>query len=207
MEEIAGECAAVRRGGGDNNKALQTRCRQGFSEFVRKAGLGGRMPRIVACGGRQQAFESFRIAHELYGSVNPAVLLVDSESTVRSPGAWAHVRSQADWRRPVGAEDDQLHLMVQAMEAWFHADHMELHAFYGQYFRADALSRRTPVEEIPVGELLAGLREATANCQKGKYSKGEHSFQILGRIDPLKVSEASPSCARFLGALQRLCAL
>ena len=35
-------------GGGDRNKALQTQCRRGFSEFVKKNGLAGRMPRIVA---------------------------------------------------------------------------------------------------------------------------------------------------------------
>jgi hypothetical protein len=47
-------------GGGDHNKALQTRCRRGFSEFLRKSGLVGRMPRIVACGWRRQAYQSFR---------------------------------------------------------------------------------------------------------------------------------------------------
>ncbi len=43
-------------GGGDTN-ALKTKCRQGFSEFFRKAGLEGRMPRVVSSGGRQAAFK------------------------------------------------------------------------------------------------------------------------------------------------------
>lgn len=46
-------------GGGDKNKALDTQCRRGFSEFIRKAGLQGRMPRVVACGGRRAAFDRF----------------------------------------------------------------------------------------------------------------------------------------------------
>lgn len=45
-------------GGGDTN-LLRTACRQGFSEFLKKAGLAGRMPRVVACGGRQDAYDAF----------------------------------------------------------------------------------------------------------------------------------------------------
>src|SRR5690348_15393692 len=69
-------------GGGDHNKALQTLCRRGFSEFVAKSGLRNRMPRVVACGHRQQAFESFQTAHAEVDATRPPVLLVDSEGAV-----------------------------------------------------------------------------------------------------------------------------
>ena len=46
-------------GGGAEAKLLRTACRRGFSEFLAKAGLKGRMPRIVACGGRQQRLDTF----------------------------------------------------------------------------------------------------------------------------------------------------
>lgn len=45
--------------GGGDSAALKTACRAGFSEFLSKAGLKGKMPRIVACGSRQNAYDSF----------------------------------------------------------------------------------------------------------------------------------------------------
>ena len=48
--------------GGGDSKALKTACRKGFRKFIEKAGLMGNMPKIVACGGRQKAYQSFRKA-------------------------------------------------------------------------------------------------------------------------------------------------
>ena len=196
-------------GGGDHNKALQTLCRRGFSEFIRKSGLGGRMPRVIACGGRQQAFESFRTAHDDGGMTSLPVLLVDGESAVNAANPWEHVRHRIgdEWERPPGATEDQLQLMVQTMEAWFHADREELQAFYGNGFRAGALSARAEVEMIPKADLFSGLRAATRDCQKGEYSKGAHSFQILARINPAKVRTrrcgATDCCARSTDCVNR----
>lgn len=137
------------------------------------------------------------------------MLLVDSERPLNAAAApWEHVRSRSGdrWERPSGASDEQLHLMVQTMEAWFHTDREALQKFYGQGFRASELSARREVESIPKTDLFSGLRAATANTKKGEYSKGEHSFRILALIDPGRVREASPQwCGRFLRALQRLC--
>ena len=41
--------------GGGNGKALRVECRKGFAQFLAKAGLKGRMPRIRASGSRQDA--------------------------------------------------------------------------------------------------------------------------------------------------------
>ena len=68
-------------GGGDTN-ALKTKCRQGFSEFFRKAGLAGRMPRIVASGSRRNAYEDFCTALKKAAADQFIVLLVDSEDAV-----------------------------------------------------------------------------------------------------------------------------
>ena len=38
--------------GGGDAKSLRTACRRGFREFLLRAGLGGSMPRIIACGPR-----------------------------------------------------------------------------------------------------------------------------------------------------------
>jgi hypothetical protein len=193
-------------GGGDHNKALQTLCRQGFSEFLRRAGLKDRMPRIVACGGRRSAYNSFRTSHESADLDGIAILLVDSEGKVVG-SAWEHVRLREGdgWERPKGAADDQIHFMVQAMESWFHADSAELQRYYGQHFQLSALRLRADVENIPKADLFAGLRAATKSCQKGEYSKGDHSFQILAHIDPAKVRAASPHAEGLLIELDKIC--
>lgn len=96
--------------------------------------------------------------------------------------------------------------MVQAMEAWFHADKEALAEYYRQGFRAAALGQRRDIENIPKADLYAGLENATKDCQKGAYSKGGHSFEILALIDPAKVTASSPGHAgRLLDALDRLC--
>jgi hypothetical protein len=115
-------------GGGDHNKALHTQCREGFSKFFQRAGLEGRMPRVVACGGRQQAYNAFRTAHANAVADSLPILLVDCEAPVIGNDPWEHVRLRPGdgWSRPSGATEDQLHLMVQTMEAWFYADRDEL---------------------------------------------------------------------------------
>jgi hypothetical protein len=194
-------------GGGDHNKALETQCRRGFSEFFRKAGLGDRMPRVVRCGGRRQAYERFRTSHENAGRDDFPILLVDSEAPVVESSSWEHVRLRPGdgWACPQGASEDQIHLMVQAMEAWFHTDNDALLEYYGQAFRTAGLSQRSDIESIPKVDLSAGLQRATKDCQKGEYSKGEHSFQILARIDPARVRASSPFVDRFLNVLDRTC--
>ena len=165
------------------------------------------MPRVVACGGRHRAYEGFRNSHENSGPDGFPILLVDSEAPVMSK-PWDHVRLREGdgWERPAGASDDQIHFMVQGMEAWFHADKAELQRYYGQGFRPGALSPRLDIDNIPKSDLFAGLQGATRDCQKGEYSKGEDSFQLLARIDPLKVRTSSPAHAeRLLSVLNRVC--
>jgi hypothetical protein len=136
------------------------------------------------------------------------MLLVDSEGPVSQLDPWEYIRLRTGdgWERPPGASDEQLQLMVQTMEAWFFADRKELEEFYGHDFRSSSLSPRSDIENIPKRDLFTGLQSATADCRKGAYSKGEHSFQILARIDPAKVRAASPVWAeRFVCALDRMC--
>jgi hypothetical protein len=195
-------------GGGDHNKFLQTQCRRGFSEFFRKAGLVGRMPRIVACGGRRHAYDSFRTSHENAGMYDFPILLVDSEAPVVGTDPWEHVRLRADdgWQRPDGASQDQIHLMVQAMEAWFHADKEMLQQYFGQGFRLAALRPRPDIDNIPKADLFTGRQMATRDCvKKGEYSKGQHSFEILALIDPARVKASSPHAGRLFSVLDRKC--
>ena len=63
-------------GGGDDS-LVRIRCREGFRKLLAKCGFAGRMPRLVACGGRGAAFDRFKTAHETAGEY--VALLIDSE--------------------------------------------------------------------------------------------------------------------------------
>ena len=69
-------------GGGDHNKRLKAGCREGFKKFFGKAGLAGRMPEVMPCGGRSRAYKDFRTSHENAGPNDFPILLVDSEAPV-----------------------------------------------------------------------------------------------------------------------------
>ncbi len=190
-------------GGGDTN-ALKTKCRQGFSEFFRKAGLEGRMPRVVASGSRQAAFNDFCTAMEKAANDEFIVLLVDSEDVVATDDKlWSHLKDRDNWDKPVNTTDENVHLMVQCMEAWFLADKDNLAAFFGQQFNANALPTREDVENIVKPDLYTRLKNATRLCEKkGRYGKGRHSFDILAQIDPAKVMEVSPYAKRLIDTLR-----
>jgi hypothetical protein len=195
--------------GGGDSKTLRTACREGFAEFLGKAGLKGSMPRIVACGGRGSAYNDFCTA---VANGQPALLLVDSEAPVAAqhqPGddkaqwmPWAHLaQRQGDgWTKPIGADDKDCHLMVQCMESWLLADRQTLQAYFGQGFKPNALPAASrPIEGIDKDTLYQALKAATANCKtKAEYGKGEHSFKLLARIDPQKVTAASGWAERFV---------
>lgn len=186
--------------GGGDSKILRTACREGFRTFIEKAGLSGRMPRIIACGTRRNAYEDFVIAHQK----GVAMLLVDAEGPVEQAEAWEHLENREGWDRPDGAADDQCHLMVQIMESWFLADRDALGEFYGQGYRGNALPQNPQVEQIAKDDVLDGLDRAARQTSKRGYHKGSDSFEILAEIDPEKVRNASPHARRFIEALFKL---
>ena len=189
--------------GGGETKLLRTKCRQGFSKFFSKTGLEGRMPSIVASGSRRNAFDDFRAALRSPGKYDFIVLLVDSEGPVTT-GPWQHLKKKPDnWAQPAGATDDQVHLMVQCMEAWFLADRDTLATYYGNGFNQKVLPAHQDIEKIPKDDISNGLKNATrSGVSKGEYSKGRHSFDILAQIDPDKVVAASPQAKRLVDTLK-----
>ncbi|KIX33649.1 hypothetical protein SY87_33350 [Burkholderia pseudomallei] len=198
--------------GGGDTAALKTACREGFTTFITKAGLGKR-PRIVACGSRRDAFDSFCTA---IASGEEAFLLVDSEEAVNEqhqqgqPNTWqpwAHLKArQGDgWDKPKGTVDTDCHLMVQIMESWFLADRDTLKAFFGQGFKDNALpAANNAIEGVAKQQVYHALAQATNNCKtKATYGKGEHSFKLLTMIDPAKIIQASPWANRFVDELRK----
>jgi hypothetical protein len=155
--------------GGGDSKALRARCRRGFSEFIRKAGLGGRMPRIVASGGRRAAYDRFRTACEHRANGGAPMLLIDAEGPVTSFDVWEHLSSCDGWQRPQGTRDNQGHLMIECMESWFLADRNAVETYFGPGFRGGALPRIVNIENVPRADVLEGLDRA-ARATKKKWS-------------------------------------
>lgn len=197
-------------GSGAHSAALQAEFRQAFADFFSKTDLGTtRRPRVVPCGGREQAFQSFCTA---IAQGQNALLLVDSEAPVNSlhqpplPGIWrpwTHLQTQASWATPLGASDDDCHLMVQCMENWFLADGAGVQVFFGRNFNVAALPSGS-VETVAKNMAYTALQTATKNCKtKGPYAKGAHSFKVLSSISTAKVEAASPWAKRFLDELRK----
>lgn len=160
------------------------------------------MPRISACGGRRNAYDSFKTALRV-GERTP-ILLVDSEDSLTAARPWDHLRKrpQDNWPRPVGASNDHCHLMVQVMESWFLADRSTLVSFFGQGFQVGGLPGNPSIEEISKDDVLRGLERATRRAANGPYEKGRVSFRILGEITPSAVESVAPSAKRLLDVLR-----
>ena len=187
-------------GGGDRRES-RARCRKGFSCFFHKAALAGKMPRVIACGGRHKTYERFRTAIAHATTEVFVVLLVDSEEPVTAC-PWRHVRDRDNWSKPPNATDDNVHFMVQCMESWFLADKDALASYFGTGFAQNALPGHANIEEVSKTVLMESLKRATrASVPKGKYQKGKHSFDILSTLDPQKVTAASPHAKRLLSTL------
>ncbi|MDI3285346.1 DUF4276 family protein [Polyangium sp. 15x6] len=193
--------------GGGPTRDEQAALRHGFSDLFAKV-LGTRKkPSVIACGARGQAFREWQCALESHPHVL-CLLLVDSEGPVaKGVDFWAYIQNRAGdahWKKPAGVSDEQLHFMVQVMEAWFIADPAALARYYGTSFQPNALPARPDVENIPKQELAKSLAHASRNTTKGSYMK-HHGFALIGLIDPAKVRAASPWAARFFDHLLAIC--
>ena len=192
-------------GGGDSAE-LKGQCRKGFRELLVKAGFEGRLPRVVPCGPRDRAFRDFGRALRK-GNGYP-ILLVDSEDPVAGAdraeadpsGAWRHLAERDGWTKPSDAEDDQAQLMVMTMETWLLADRRTLITYFPDMNAnalppadADLENRREPDD---------ALRKATQHSSKGRYHKGNHSFDLLGKIQPEKLKTRLPHFRRFVETLE-----
>jgi hypothetical protein len=200
--------------GGGHNTTLQAELRQGFDALFRGekslASENRSSLRFICCGGRQEAYDAF--IDSVNGSRNKiSALLVDSETSVAPASADAaqdaktrveHLRQkspseergQGDGWPLQNVQPEQVHLMVQCMEAWIVADPDALANFYGQDFKRTKLPKHPNLEEESKADLYAKLEAATKDTQKGTYGKIRHASKLLAKIDPQKVSAR---CVRF----------
>ena len=190
-------------GGGDNWR-LASQFREGWTHFLRAAGLAGRMPKVVRGGSRHETFKLFRTALSGPKSGVIPLLLVDSEKSIKADhSVWQHLNARDRWHKPAAAGDDQAFLMVQVMETWFLADRNALQAYFGEQFRANAIRQWPQLEEVPKETVFDALEKATAACSK-PYAKGKVAFELLAEIDPALVEGACPHAKSLLDRLRAL---
>ena len=185
---------------GGGSRALNRQCRRAFRTFFDKAGVASANIEVEARGPRGEAYNAFCSDSD---RGLRKLLLVDAEGPVTARTAWGHLQQRDGWGRPGGASDDQCHLMVQVMESWFLADVGALEAYYGQGFRRGALPSNPNVEEVPKADVDRGLERATRDTTKEGYRKGASSFEILSRLDPVKVRSASSYAERLVQVLSK----
>lgn len=181
--------------GGGDSKGLHVRCRQGFRQLLERCGFSGRMPRLVACGGRSAAYGDFKTAHES-NKAEYVAMLIDSEKPVSNPEeTWDHLRNCDRWERPDGADDEQVLFMTTCMETWIVADRDTLRQHYGSSLQESALPSLISLEQGNRQDIQEGLKRATRNCSNA-YQKGKRSFEILGKLEPETMESHLPAFQR-----------
>ena len=158
-------------------------------------GFSGKMPKLVACGGRRDAFDGFKAAHETKAS-DFVAMIVDSEYPVADIEAtWNHVAEYDNWHRPKGAQDDQILFMVTCMETWIVADRDALIRFYDDRLLVRRLPSFRDLERQSRTKIQECLKRATEKC-RDPYRKGKHSFKVLEILDSEVLEKRLPSFER-----------
>jgi hypothetical protein len=186
---------------GGGNKDGKGAVRQGMARLL--ASLPSladeHRPRVIACGSREDTFDSFQTARRSHPEALN-LLLVDAELAVHGEPR-SHLQEHEGW--DLGeATRDTCHLMVQVMEAWLIADPETLAAFFGEGFRDNALPGGQDVEQVRKTDLMNGLRMATRDSRRGRYHKIQHGPKVLGRLDPRKVWDRAQHCDRLFRFLE-----
>ena len=114
--------------------------------------------------------------------------------------------------RTKSATDDQVHLMVQCMEAWFMADREAVVEHFDKGLKTDDLPSRVDgdIERISKATITAALEKAARKVGKARgtekraYHKVEDGFSLLERVAPEKVCKASKHAHRLREILESI---
>ena len=198
---------AIYMEGGGTGKENRAALRQGMDALFQSLKEAARNKalrwKLVCCGPRDEAFRGFRNAVRNSDNV-VNVLLVDAEGPVNQSSS-GHLESGDQWDLTF-AEEDSVHLMVQAMEAWIVADPVALAEYYGQGFVERQLPQSANLEIVQKADLMRGLDRATRSTPKGRYHKIRHASDLLKRIDASKVKTRCTHCERLFETLDRFVA-
>jgi hypothetical protein len=168
--------------GGGDSRDLHIRCREGFRKLLERCGYVGCLPKLVACGGRNAAFDAFKTALASARRDDFVALWIDSEAPVADKEAtWEHLQARDHWDKPKGATSEQVLFMTTRMETWIVADRATLAEHYGTELQESALPPLHALEERPHDAIQNALAHATRKCNNA-YTKGKRSFEVLGSL-------------------------
>ena len=191
--------------GAGQDRDLSTECRRAFSLLVEHFGVN-RKPRFVCGGGRSQAYDKFKIFIERGVNV---ILLIDSEAPVGidlSP--WTFLKDSGvnwEWLDVSMERDADCHFMVQCMENWIIASSTTLKIGGKNVPIQTKNAEADRPESITKGRVFSLLKAACRKAGQREYSKGDHSFAFLERIDVDKLCHVSPWAKRFFDEVRRRC--
>ena len=184
---------------------LASECRKAFQAMFLKVGLAGRLPRVIPCGGRQEAYKDFCLASQEPGKI--VLLLVDSEERIADGHSKrSHVlqRTGDQWPLPNGATEDSLYFMVEAMESWLLGDTAALSSYFRVPVNHVALPPAGNWELKSKADLTNRLNAIARNTPKNEYKKGRDSFKILAMVNPQTLQQL-PHAAAFFRRLLAVC--
>ncbi len=181
--------------GGGDGKHQQIRCREGFHKLLDPMMPRGQRPKINACGSRDEAYKSFKLACENPDAGTCYLLLVDAEEPVASGhGPWQHLsKRDPHWKCPAGVGDDSVHFMAVMTETWLVADPVALADYYGEHFKKGALPKADNLEEVSKKDVMDALESATKPTKKKRYAKS-HGWELVGKVSPDAIRKR---CKRF----------
>ncbi|MBI4027177.1 MAG: DUF4276 family protein [Verrucomicrobia bacterium] len=183
-------------GTGADSKDVDIACREGFRRLLENCGFQGQMPRLVACGGRDAAFDAFKRALAGNPAGNFLALWIDSEEPLENlEAAWNHLQLRDKWAQPSGAVDEQVLFMTTCMETWFVADRSALKAHFKDELQDSALPPLNALESRSRHDVQIILMHATRNCTNA-YTKGKRSFEVPGKLNPAVLEQHLPSFVR-----------
>lgn len=141
---------------GGGAKELDVRCRAAFRSLFEHCGFGGRMPRLVASGPRERAYDDFTTGLRNTDQGGFVGLLVDSETPMADfELTWSHLGQSDGWTRPPNARNEQVLLMVTCMETWIVADQSALRKCYGPQLQVAALPGLADLEQRSPHEIFS----------------------------------------------------
>jgi hypothetical protein len=183
------------RRGPEGKRALQA----GFRALLREFDLHRATPKVTACGDGGRTRKAFLQAYKAHPQTF-VILLVDAEGPVTLPPRAHLSRRHGGSLDLEGVDDDQVHLMVQAMEAWLIADRQAIRKHYKADFREKALPAARCPSDIPKGDLKPALRAAGGKTGYDELADGPALLKLL---DPAVVRAKCPDCKRLFDVLCR----